>query len=107
MKYCMIITTVSSQAEADKIAEALLTSHAAACVQQFAVTSSYRWKGKLERSDEIMLLIKTKNSAYNLVEKIIRENHSYEVCEIVKLPIESGYKPYLDWIESETEPGKK
>ncbi len=107
MKYCMIITTVSSQAEADKIAEALLTSHAAACVQQFAVTSSYRWKGKLEKSDEIMLLIKTKDSAYNLVEKIIRENHSYEVCEIVKLPVESGYKPYLDWIESETEPGKK
>ncbi|OQB43738.1 MAG: Divalent-cation tolerance protein CutA [bacterium ADurb.Bin157] len=54
-----------------------------------------------------MLLIKTKDSAYNLVEKIIRENHSYEVCEIVKLPVESGYKPYLDWIESETEPGKK
>jgi len=107
MKYCMIITTVSNRAEAEKITEALLTSHAAACVQQFAVTSSYRWKGKLEKSDEIMLLIKTKDSAYNLVEKIIRENHSYEVCEIVKLPVESGYKPYLDWIESETEPGKK
>ncbi|MDD3001219.1 MAG: divalent-cation tolerance protein CutA [Candidatus Riflebacteria bacterium] len=102
MKYCMIVTSVSSQGEADKIAEALLSAYAAACIQQFAVTSSYRWKGSLERAQEIMLLIKTRDSSYNLVEKIIRENHSYEVCEIIKLPIEAGSKAYLDWIESET-----
>ena len=102
MDYCVVLSTTASQEEADKIAKALLENRAAACVQFTPIVSLYRWKGTIERTDEVRLLIKTTDALYPRVEKLIRENHSYEVPQIVKLPISAGLPEYLGWISQET-----
>ena len=102
MTYCIILTTTPTQEEADKLADILLENRAAACIQSSAAVSSYRWKGKIERDNEIRLLIKTTDALYPRVEKLIKENHSYEVPQIVKLPITAGLTEYLNWISEET-----
>lgn len=102
MMYCIIFTTAGSQEEADKITESLLEARVASCVQMTNIKSSYHWKGKIECDDEIHLAIKTKDELYSEVEKIIKENHSYEVPQIVKIPITDGLPAYLDWIKDET-----
>jgi periplasmic divalent cation tolerance protein len=66
------------------------------------IKSAYRWKGKIERANEIHLVIKTRDEFYARVEEIIKANHSYEVPQIVKVPITGGLPAYLDWIGGET-----
>ena len=99
---CIVFTTAGSQSEADKIADALLSGRLASCVQQNNIQSAYHWKGKIERNDEILLLIKTRAEFYPAVEKTIKENHSYETPQIVMVPISGGLPAYLDWIKNET-----
>ena len=103
MAYCIILSTCASQKEADKIAALLLEQRIASCVQMKPIISHYHWKGNISRSKEIHLLIKTTDSHYSHVESLIRENHSYEVPEIVKLPISDGFEEYLSWISRETD----
>ena len=100
--YCVILTTVGSREEADKLAELLVTRKLAACVQMTSVSSLYTWKGELHREPEQLLLIKTRASLYEAVEDAIRENHSYEVPEVVQLPVERGLPAYLGWISENT-----
>jgi len=102
MNCCIILTTTASQEEADKIAAALLENNVAACIQMSPIVSFYRWKGKIERDNEIRLSIKTTDALYSHVEKLIKENHSYEVPQIVKLPITAGSAEYLGWVFEET-----
>ena len=99
---CVILTTAGSQAEADRIAEALVHRRLAACVQIAAISSTYMWKGSVTREAEHLLLIKTPTRLYQGVEALIRELHSYEVPEIVQLPIEQGSAGYLNWISEST-----
>ena len=103
MIYCIVLSTASSQEEADTIAGVLLDNRAASCVQMTPITSLYHWDGKILRSNEIQLLIKTTETLYLRVESLIRENHSYEVPQIVKIPIIDGLPEYLNWISAETE----
>ena len=98
MSYCIILSTSNSKEEAEKIASLLLETRIAACVQMTPIVSHYHWKGKIEHTNEIRLLIKTKDELYKQVENLIKENHSYEVPQIVKLPITAGLPEYLDWI---------
>jgi len=100
--YCVVLSTTESQEEAEKIAGVLLENRAASCVQIAPILSLYHWKEKIERSNEIRLLIKTTDALYPRVESLIRKNHSYEVPQIVKLPITAGLPEYLDWISEET-----
>ena len=100
--YCIVLSTCGSQEEADKIAGVLLENHAAACVQMKPIVSLYHWKGAIERSDEIQLIIKTTNALYATVERLIRENHSYQVPQIVQIPVIAGLPEYLGWIIEET-----
>lgn len=102
MTYCIVFSTASSHAEADKITEILLDTHTASCVQITPIQSAYHWKGKIEHSKEIQLTIKTKDELYPEVEKIIKSIHSYEVPQIVKISISDGLPAYLDWIKNET-----
>ena len=103
MAYSVILSTVASQEEAENIAAVLLEKRAAACVQMMPLCSMYHWKGNIERSNEILLIIKTTETLYSHVESLIRENHSYEVPQIVQLPIIGGLPEYLSWIAAETE----
>lgn len=98
----LITTSCGSREEADRIATALIEAAAAACVQILPATSVYRWKGKVERHEEYVLHIKTRSAHADLVEAKVRELHSYEVPELVMLPIAGGSADYLGWMRSET-----
>ena len=102
MSHCIVLTTTASAEEADKIANVLVENRVVACVQIFPIVSIYRWQGKVERENELRLTIKTTNELYPRVENLIKENHSYEVPQIVKVPITGGLREYLEWISGET-----
>jgi periplasmic divalent cation tolerance protein len=95
----MILTTAGSQAEADRLADMLVSSRLAACVQQLAIASVYRWQGEIHRDPEILLLIKTAARLYPQVQAAILANHSYEVPEIIQIPVTQGLDRYLGWID--------
>ena len=97
--YCIVITPCKKEDE-EKIIDALISSKVSACINSFDINSTYIWKGKIEKDEEKMLLIKTKMEVYKEVEKKIRENHSYEVPEIICIEIKDGYEEYLKWIDS-------
>ena len=101
--YCVILTTAGSQAEADRLAELLVTRGLAACVQMLPMTSCYMWKGQVTRDAEMLLLIKTSAALYRDVEAALVKEHGYEVPEIVQVPIERGLDRYLDWIGANTQ----
>jgi periplasmic divalent cation tolerance protein len=97
-----VVTTTASQEEAERIAQALVTRRLAACVQVAGpISSTYRWKGELESSQEWLCTIKTRQSHYHLLEAAIRELHSYEVPEILAIGIVAGSRDYLDWLAAE------
>ena len=98
----LIISSCGSRDEAERIATALVEAALAACVQILPATSVYRWKGKVERSEEFVLHIKTRAAHADLVETRIRELHSYELPELLMMTIAGGSEDYLDWMRSET-----
>jgi periplasmic divalent cation tolerance protein len=102
LNYCIILSTTNSEAEAEKIANILLENRAASCVQLTPIVSLYHWENKIERANEISLLIKTTEDLYPRAESLIKENHSYKVPQIVKIPISTGLPEYLNWILEET-----
>ena len=101
-EFCMIFTTAADAAQAQKIADAMLASRAAACVQQIPINSSYNWHGKIENASEILLQIKTRTELFGQCEKIIHKNHTYETPQIIAIPIIAGSADYLGWIKEET-----
>lgn len=100
--FCVILTTTGSQEEAERIADLLVSRRLAACVQVTSITSFYTWKGKVNKEPEHLLLIKTISFLYHEIEAAILENHSYEIPEVVQLPIERGLDRYLNWIAENT-----
>ena len=91
MKYCCVLSTVSSIKKARILAGLLVSRQLAACVQILpGLESHYRWHGRKETSREVLLLIKTQMSNYKKLEKTLLENHPYEVPEIICLPITKG-----------------
>ena len=96
----LVLVTCGSQKEARKIARALVGQRLAACVSQIGVplASTFRWKGKVESAKEFLLLIKTSRRRFAAVRDVVRELHSYQVPEIIALPIVTGSRGYLDWI---------
>ncbi len=100
-KYCIIMTTFSDKAVGQGIIDGLIKNRLAACIQAIEVNSFYHWKGAVNNDKEVLLFIKTKSSLYDEVESFIRKNHSYELPEIIKVPIEKGLPAYLDWINTE------
>jgi periplasmic divalent cation tolerance protein len=97
-----VVTVTSGSEEARRIASALVERRLAACVQVAGpVTSTYRWKGKIESAQEFLCIIKTRQSHYLAVEDAIRELHTYEVPEILAMPVSAGNRDYLDWLRDE------
>lgn len=93
--------TAASQAEAKALAHALVENHLAACVSMTEVQSVYRWNNTICDDSEWQLLAKTDQSKFAELEKTITCMHSYDLPEIIALPIIQGYKPYLKWIAQE------
>lgn len=99
----IVLTNAPDEATALALAEQLIASRVAACVNCMSpVQSAYYWQGKVERTQEIPLLIKAPRANYRDVERVIREHHPYEVPEIIALPIVAGLPAYLQWIADET-----
>ncbi len=98
--YLIVYCTVGSLEEGKRIGEAIVEDKLAACCNIVPnLTSIYSWQGKTETDSELLLIIKTKKDVYLNLEKRIQQLHSYEVPEILALPIESGNKSYLEWVD--------
>jgi periplasmic divalent cation tolerance protein len=95
----LLMTTTSSREEATTLATELVSRRLAACVNILGpVSSVYRWQGEIERSDEFLLLIKSTEKRAHAIQEALRELHSYELPELISLPIEAGLEAYLEWI---------
>ncbi|HEX9759285.1 MAG TPA: divalent-cation tolerance protein CutA [Candidatus Acidoferrales bacterium] len=96
----VVLVTCASRAQARKIARAVVGKRLAACVNIAAgrVESVYRWKGKVERAQEVLLVIKTTRARYAALQREVRRLHSYTTPEVIALPIAAGSKAYLDWV---------
>ena len=101
-EYCVMLTTAGNREAADRIAEALVSRRLAACVQIADIASTYMWNGEVTKDAECLLLIKTAAHLYKQVEAAILEMHSYEVPEIIQLPVVQGLDRYLDWLAEST-----
>ncbi|HEY7166933.1 MAG TPA: divalent-cation tolerance protein CutA [Candidatus Binatia bacterium] len=106
-EFIVIFVTAGSPEEAQRLARYLVENRLAACVNRISrVQSIYRWEGKIETSDEELLIIKTHKNLFPEVERSVRENHSYSVPEIVALPLIAGSVPYLEWLGGQVSVGK-
>jgi len=96
--YGVVLVTATSKEEADAIASSLVEARMAACVSITPVRSIYTWDGKVNHDQEWQLVIKTDLSQFDQLAAKIQELHSYEVPEIIALPIIAGSEAYLQWI---------
>lgn len=96
----LVYCTCPDQQVAEKLANTLVTGRLAACVNILpGMESIYRWQGKVEKDREVLLLIKTDNAHFDVLEDTISRLHPYEVPEIIAVPIQAGHQPYLEWID--------
>lgn len=97
----LVMVTCRSQAQANKIARAVVKARLAACANVLGapVQSIYRWKGKVETAKEVLLLMKSTRKRFSALERAIRRLHSYDTPEIIAVPIAEGSPAYLKWIE--------
>lgn len=100
MRYIVVFVTCANKEEGEKISQALVEKKLVACVNLIPeITSRYWWQGKIETSNEVLLIIKSKKSLFKEIVAEVKRLHSYTVPEIIALPIIDGNKDYLDWIE--------
>jgi periplasmic divalent cation tolerance protein len=99
-RFCVVLVTCGSAAEARKIAQAVVKKRLAACVNILTapVESVYRWKGKVEQARERLLIMKTSKTRLRGLEREVLRLHSYETAEFIVIPIASGSSKYLAWI---------
>jgi periplasmic divalent cation tolerance protein len=98
----VVLSTCKSAEEAAQIARALVEKKLAACVNVMpAVRSFYRWKGVIEDEQESLLVIKSSRGLFDQLRVEIEKLHSYEVPEVIAVPIVDGSEGYLEWLERE------
>ena len=109
MAYSVVIVTVPDQKTGQTLASLLVEERLAACVSQLpGVSSTYRWKGKIETQQEEMLIIKTDKTKVKALVKAVKANHPYETPEVLSLAIKEGNRDYFKWIaDSVGAPRKK
>ena len=101
--HIVVFITTPSNEEADKIADVLVGQRRAACVNIVPqVRSRFWWQGKIESEEEALLIVKTRSELLDEVIGLVKANHSYEVPEVIAMPISSGNEDYLSWLDEET-----
>jgi periplasmic divalent cation tolerance protein len=101
----VVLSTVGSAEDAERIAGALVARRLAACVNIVpGVRSIYRWKGRVETDDERLLVIKTRRDRFEAVREALVALHPYDLPEAIVLPIEAGHAPYLAWLDESVGP---
>ena len=102
-KYCWVYMTAGSVEEAKSIGQILVGQNLAACVNLLEnMTSIYKWEEKLEESQEVIMIAKTRKTLMPKLIEIVNSIHSYDCPCILELPIQGGNPDFLSWIESQT-----
>lgn len=100
--FIQVFTTTEKKEDAERIAKALIDAKLAACVQIMGpIESTYRWKGKIEKSAEWFCFIKSTKNLYPDLESAIKKQHPYEVPEIIAVPVSGGSADYLNWLKGQ------
>lgn len=98
-EFLQVVTTTESKEEAERIAAAVVAQRLAACVQVVGpMTSTYWWQGKVETAEEWLCLIKSRRALYAELEQMILNLHSYDMPEIIALPVDVGSRDYMAWL---------
>lgn len=101
--FIIVFVTTANKAEAEKISQALLKMKLIACANIISpVTSFFLWQGKIDRAEECLMIIKSRKELFSELAEQVKSLHSYEVPEILALPIVEGSPAYLDWLQSVT-----
>jgi periplasmic divalent cation tolerance protein len=99
----VILVTVVNQKEAVRIGEVLVNAKLAACASVVpGIQSIYRWKGKVAKAQEALLILKSTKPRYRALEKAIKALHTYEIPEIIALQVKEGFDRYIGWVRNET-----
>ena len=107
-QYRVVLVTCGSIAEAQRIGRNVVEKKLAACANIVpGVESVYRWKGKVERAREVLVVIKTTATRLPALEREVKRLHSYDVPEFIVLPIVAGSSKYLAWLQESTAPPTK
>lgn len=102
--YAAILVTCPTRAEAEALAEKMVEQHLAACVNVVpGIRSIYRWEGKVEKNDEVMLIVKTRMRMLGELTEFVKENHKYTVPEVIAFSIRGGNNAYLNWVGANTQ----
>jgi periplasmic divalent cation tolerance protein len=97
----VVLNTCGTEAEAERLARLLIDRRLAACVSVAPrLRSFYRWKGEVESSEEWLLLIKSSRPLFEQLRAALEQAHSYEVPEVLALPVVDGSAAYLEWLET-------
>lgn len=100
MSRLLVLTTVGKPEDAEWISREVVERGLAACVNILpSVTSVYRWKGEVEKSDEIILLMKTTGDRFEALREALVSMHSYDLPEVIAVEIDAGHLPYLAWLD--------
>ncbi len=102
-EFIQIITTVDDESKAKEIQNILVQKRVAACAQVFGpISSCFWWEEKIEKAKEWICVAKLRSEDYKRAESLIKENHPYDVPEIIAIQISSGNIDYLNWIKNVT-----
>ncbi|MBZ5724775.1 MAG: divalent-cation tolerance protein CutA [Acidobacteriia bacterium] len=102
----VVITTCATEEEAETLARLLVGERLAACVSVVPrVRSYYRWKGAIESAGECLLLVKTSHDLFGALDAALAKAHSYDVPEVLALPVVEGSAQYLDWLQASVRSG--
>ena len=103
MSYCTVQCTAANKEEAVKIAKSLVKKKLIACCNIIPeVISVYKWKNKMHEDNEVLMIMKTETELFGHIETEIKKLHSYDVPEIICIPIVNGSQDYLDWVDEQT-----
>ena len=101
----VVFITAAHERQALAIARALIRERAAACVSCVArVRSLFRWQGRVDECRETLLIVKTTAARFPAVQRIVRRLHTYEVPEVLALPVVAGHRAYVDWVVTSCTP---
>lgn len=108
MSALIVYVTTSSRKEAQRISRAIIHERLAACVTIVPeIHSQYWWKGKIESGRECLMMMKTFPSYFKRLSARIHQLHSYEVPEVLAIPVSRGSKPYLSWMKASLKKGRR
>jgi periplasmic divalent cation tolerance protein len=103
----VVLCTCSTEEEADRLARLLVEKRLAACVNIIShVRSHYRWEGKLDSAEEKLLVIKSSRERFEALRIALEQAHSYQLPEVIALPVVEGAANYLNWIDASIEAGE-